>query len=353
MELAWLLYSKGKSLNQQQNPTKRVKDALKYAVKLMKLQLEALLKCLSSDLKVNLPFKGHVCLPVSNGYKIFDLEHDTVVKLFSSQADTAVINKEVELNLKVRSLNLGSLLQDWSVDERWYKESYVNSHHLKFTNWAVFSGTLHQRLIPLISQIILAAPAKSKNLLEYSNHLRDTLFSESGKLSNRSLDPEKIEKIKFFWDTVSNKLESFAKIQPTVVLTLTHGDLSLLHVLDQPGNDVMIDWEYMNYRSAVFDLYHIFFQEWTHRKPPASPINLAGAVASLESQLHKSQTFSQQDVSNISISTDLYRWLYYIEHICQALEMSTPTDRKLDYILGWIEGFMGYEEKITNIMQPH
>ena len=131
-----------------------------------------------------------------------------------------------------------------------------------------------------------------------------------------------------------------------IYLVLSHGDFSPKHVLITDHSAVTIDWEAAGYRSVLFDLCNAFFQQlWLRHAVPGIVSELDSAISSLQSSL----TLSAPSIANeLLLSSEFYRWLYYIERVCRIVEVHEMSDRMLDNILRWIEAFNRYEEILAN-----
>ena len=107
----------------------------------------------------------------------------------------------------------------------------------------------------------------------------------------------------------------------------------------------IIDWEGAGCRSALFDFYSYFFYRPVCRNVPVETVALEikEALPKFLSRLAE----QDPDISNSLMHLeDSYRWIYYIEQICQEVEREmTDTNLDiLDFILRYINAFILFEE---------
>ena len=94
--LAWWLYWYGKPLGFRGQGLRRMLGDCKrlFCATIMLLYYRYLFPP-TADKVLALPISGHLCLKVHSGYKIFDLRHSVVIKVFSPTADSAKVQREI------------------------------------------------------------------------------------------------------------------------------------------------------------------------------------------------------------------------------------------------------------------
>ena len=205
----------------------------------------------NADSVIELPVFGQLCLKVQNGYKVFDLRRQVVVKVFSQEINPAIVRYEIEQVRRVGTHRFAPSVRRWNVEERWYEEDYVNGY-----------TTSQESLVPLIADMMLVVPPREVGALAYAHNLGAAVWSERGKLSDRQLDTAHANKIRGFVRAVIDQLESAGERQ--IYLVFSHGDFSPRHVLTTGHSSVAVDWEAVGSRSALFDLFDAYFQRCFH-----------------------------------------------------------------------------------------
>ncbi len=135
--LPWLIYLKGNTLGLS---PKRLPEALKTARRFLgwgKRLARYALPFRNEQLRLELPFRGHLCLEVHRGYKVFDLSRDTVVKIFKPEVDPSSVVTEMQRARTISLYDFAPHVRRWNVEERWYEEDYVNGILLRRIHKAI------------------------------------------------------------------------------------------------------------------------------------------------------------------------------------------------------------------------
>ena len=141
-----------------------------------------------------------------------------------------------------------------------------------------------------------------------------------------------------FVRSLVNRLQRVGDRQ--IYLVLSHGDLSVGHVLRTNNRAVLIDWEAVNFRSALFDLYEFYFARVRrgHRNRDMT-IELPKAIADLERRLALNTAAGNSGLLSIASSAETYRFVYYIERVVKGRKQAKQH----------MDAFNWYEERlITN-----
>ena len=335
--LAWRLYSRGKPFGfRNKGVLASYYDARRVLSLLKALRRER--RGQGNKPVIELEVRGDLCLPVHNGYKVFDLRRKTTVKLFSPEIDLDTVRSEVERVQDVGRHSFAPSVRRYSIEDRWYEEDFINGYPARFSSWDAFPEAFRSHLAPMVRDMILATAPKPVNALEYVRAKQAVLEVEGGKLGDRRLDAARVEAIRNFTGAVTEQLR--ADGERRVCLVFSHGDFSPKHVLVTASGGVAVDWETFGYRSALFDLYNAFFQQlWLRHEAPDIVAQMGKAIAVLQSQLARSSELSQ----TLSLAK-FYRRIYYIERVCRIVEVQEMNDPMLDNILRWIDAFNRYED---------
>ncbi len=296
------------------------------------------------DSVLHLPFYGQICVPVHKGYKIFDIRRGVVVKVFDSDVATSAINKEIEQLKKISKIDFAPSLKSWNIEERWFEESFysgsLDSSHNPMDSETVLTKFC-QKLVPYIHTLMLFQPPRSIKALE---HVEKTLeILEVSRSSRKEPKFEEFKKIENFLESIVDRLRTEGNC--SVFLTMTHGDFCPANMLNTRCGMKVIDWEGVEDRSVLFDLYSYFFYRPVSRKVP---------VAIVASEINDALPFFLSSVSkkapeifdSLSKLGRVYRLVYYVEHISKEVEREM-TDKNLNMmesILGYIDVFNSYED---------
>ena len=297
-----------------------------------------------THLVLELPCYGQFCVPVHQGWKIFDLRKEVVIKIFDHDVPAAVILGEVERLGYIAKIDFAPSIRRWNVEKRWYEEDYLNgsldSSHKPMDSEALLTK-FHDDVVHKLNALILFQEPKATNAVLYGTNIAKIL--ESSRLSRQDSTVGELKRIQYFVDSIVARL----KIEEDcpILLVFAHGDFVPANMLNTPHGMKMIDWEGAGYRSALFDFYSYFFYRSTSRNISVSTLILEvqKALPLFMAELAK----KAQDVSeSIRRMESVYRWIFYIEMLCRLIEreMSDKNLNVLYYISRYLEAFNGYEE---------
>lgn len=355
--LAWILFFKKDTLRPAMNPDlralsiKEVSSRLLSHYRRMKKILILLLVFARqkysgriSESAVILPVFGHICVPVHKGYKIFDLRRETVAKVFDHDIEESSISSEIEGLKNVAPLHFAPSIKRWNLAERWYEEDYVNGSlndpKPPLDSARLFEHFVSELMHPLNSLILFQKPSM-KNAVEYVNGMLEKF--NAGRLPGQKLPEKEFKTIKSFLNSLVERLRGEGNLP--VYLVFTHGDFCPANMLNTRHGIKIIDWEGAGYRSALFDFYSYFFYRPVCRNVPVKTVafEIKEALPIFLSRLAERSPEISRSLMQLE---DSYRWMYYIEQVCQEVEREmTDTNLDiLDFIIRYIQAFSHYEE---------
>ena len=131
-----------------------------------------------------------------------------------------------------------------------------------------------------------------------------------------------------------------------IPLVFTHGDFSLVNILNTKNGVKVIDWADSGQRSALHDFYNYFFTELYYDRLSFSYLpKIRDAVLALQTRI----AFRNHKITETFIPLfKRYRWLYYIERIALLLEREL-NEKTLNVILKSAEVFKKYENYANDV----
>ena len=294
-----------------------------------------------------LPAYGQICLPVHRGYKIFDLRRKVVIKVFDHDIDTSTVAAEVEQLNTVSQIEFAPSLRGCNIEERWYEEDYVPGtlHDSdKPLDTAALLKHFRDAILPKLHALVLFKKPTTTHALKYAYTLQKAL--SVSRLGQHESTVGEFAKIQAFVDSTIGHLGTDGN--PQINLVFTHGDFCPANMLTTRQGLKLIDWENAGYRSALFDFYSYFFYRAACRNV---------AVSKIVFEINKAlplfiSTLSARDArisTNLIHMEQVYRWIYYLEYICQDVERER-TDKQLNilaFIRRYMEAFHCYDEMMA------
>ena len=342
MILAWFLCLMNKSLGLGLLGLTRRK-----AARLVKSFAWRWLRPQSRASALELPVYGNLCLQVHRGYRVFDFHRVSVSRVFSSEVDAASVAAEIKRARDASLLDFAPTIRRWNTQQRWYEEDYVIGRPGSSLAQSVASELLRtycQDIEPCITSMILLQPPLRIDLSEYISKLTYIIYNS--KAFKSKLDHSKISTIRQFVEMTARQLRREENRQ--IDLVFSHGDFSLVNIVNSRHGIKVIDWESADHRSVLSDLYNYFFTEVYYKRATidiASELNQA--IASLQSRLALEAPELARTLPSLE---QIYRNLYYIERVCTLLEREL-NDQRLDVILSSIDVFSRYQEaqRVSNL----
>ncbi|RJQ47989.1 MAG: hypothetical protein C4538_04545 [Nitrospiraceae bacterium] len=304
-----------------------------------------------SELSVELPFYGQVCMLVNKGYKIIDLRRGVTIKVFRDDVDIPAITNEMQCLQKGNLFDFAPSIRRMNINERWYEEEYIDGdrdYSAKPRNSSEIMKKFQEEIIPCLERLIFHQSLMTKHIKDYVDEIRSILSCDNS-LREKS-NAQYLEKIIAFIDSIAEQLRSKGDLP--VYLALTHGDFCPANMLNTKRGLIILDWESATYRSALFDFYSYFFFRSVHQKLPVDKLNNEIKVA-LPFFVSKLDSMAPDISRNLKTFEEVYRWLYYIERVSMLMEREKHDTKHniFEVILRFIEVFKTYEdintEKLT------
>jgi hypothetical protein len=191
---------------------------------------------------------------------------------------------------------------------------------------------------------MLAEPARKVDAMEYLQTRRQVLHSPGSQLCDRQLASDSVDRVRKFVDTVIERLSGVA--DPSIYLVLSHGDFSARHILESDHGLVIVDWEAVGQRSALFDLYDSFFQRIVQGDGNSEGLERLGVA--IDQLITKLMATIEPKSSKLALSlkaVDLYRLVYYVESITWFVGPSKRiTSRGLEKLVRMVKTYQRFEQ---------
>ncbi|HID72688.1 TPA: hypothetical protein EYP38_01990, partial [Candidatus Micrarchaeota archaeon] len=213
-------------------------------------ELEPYLAALDGASPQTLPLYGQLCKPCHQSHRTFDIRKKTVVKLFDREVEQAVVAREVALLKSLSHIEFAPSIRKWSIEERWYQEDYVEGspESLRPGNTDELLRTFRHDIGPRLVQIMLFKRPVEDSISNYLDqnfrHLDDARLKDD--IHNNGLG-----EIDAFVDTMREKVLSSGS--HSFCRAFSHGDFCPANMLHTGTGLKIIDWEGVEYRSALFD----------------------------------------------------------------------------------------------------
>jgi hypothetical protein len=247
---------------------------------------------------IKLPVYGQVAMfkKNDNAYMIFDAERE-VVTFFPAGSPKEMKTGKVSYLRKIGQSGIGPRIMEENRKEGWYKEEYLNTPH-EPPEKLEQSERLQTEVMGFIGRVISQFPIKTVPLSHYVTKLM-------AKLPDNMLEDEhyapKINQILSFIAMLREGLSQAE--EQNIDLAFSHGDLHLKNLIRRDGRLIGIDWEFMKWRSLLYDAY--YFYNFIRKEPDASAL-LRELEASKELELSP-------------INPDTYRMVFQLEWIVHWL----------------------------------
>jgi hypothetical protein len=254
----------------------------------------------------------------------------------------------------VGSQALAPVVRRWHVEERWQEEDYCNGFPAAGPDWTTFMRAANEYFIPLIAQTIFISPTEKVGTLAYIGRLNEELSATQNRISNDETDALPVNALKHFLDGIVDRLRLAG--ERSIWLGRSHGNFVPRHVLVTKHRFVLVDWDASGIRSALFDLYDVFFS-WLGSKSPRPYMAdmMRGAIAHLQSWIARHTGANNNSLVSSLCEADVYRWIYYLERGYQILGRAdtadTPTElqlsKQLRRMARYVDRFSLYEKMLS------
>jgi len=336
LNLAWLLFTKSRSL-QLRSPLKprRLVKTLRAFI-LTRLGFNK-----KSDIK-EFPVHGNLIIEVHGGYRVFSFSQKIVTKVINANSNPSEIMREIRGVRLASQFDFAPKIFRWNIEQGWYEEELINgivSYSLINSDSAALLNMFKQEIAPCLEKMILIPKLEKTTVRKILGQCSQTL--DRKQISRIKLDEDKIDAIYQFIQLIISKLLESA--DQTVFRTITHGDFSLRNMLSSKKGLVVIDWEGIAYRSALFDLYNFFLTELYYDRVSTDLISeTRQAIECLNGKLNPQ---FPEIAKHLIDFAEIYRLLYYVERICMLVERGL-NKKILEVIIRSIRIFSEYEKAI-------
>jgi hypothetical protein len=258
------------------------------------------------------------------------------------EVNLSVVKNEIEAMQKTSLLDFTPKLHDWNIDERWYEEDFINgipfySNPRSETNISI--KIFERSILPCLQEMILLQETKKIALHDYVENINKNITEQIRSIS--SIQKAKRNSINRFLENIFRAL--LVKNDFKIPLVFSHGDFSLINILNSKTGIKVIDWEGANFRNPLYDLFNYFFTELYYKRIPNKILpEIINAIESLKSSV-------KADLPEIAASletfSETYRKLYYLERL-RMLLMRDESENGLKVIFNSMELFDSFETYI-------
>ena len=344
--LYWL-YHRGKSFRLRPTTAIELLKSLRTPLSWIGRLILSRLSITQGQPVLDLPFYGHICLEVHRGYKIFNLKQCTVTKVFKPEVDPNMIIQEIDRCRYAAQYDFSPAILAWDLQDRWYTEEFVNGYPVtsythgypvSSSNPKDFLSTYYRYIAKNIEKMAVCDKPQMVNTSDYIGKILELFLTKTAGESKNSQAKE-IDQIWRFINQTAEKLQKRGECDLYIVLS--HGDFGNNHVLDIGFRTVMIDWEYMSYRSVLFDFYSCFLEQLFFKRNVPDIVNqIYEALLYLQNSLYKRDSHIADSLVDLH---GIYRFVFYIERICTDVDYGLFVKTKLR----WIDTFKAYERMQT------
>lgn len=295
---------------------------------------------------VELPCFGQLCLPVHQGFKVFDFFKKVVTKVFDQDVPHAIVRHEINVLKDVSDLGFATSIRRWNVDERWYEEEYMpgvlDSSYIPLDTKTLIDQ-FSRKQVHLLTGLIRCRPQKWQQVREYVLEIKDLL--PLGDWPDVGKEAQNVQSITSFLDATIMQLQPEG--DRIMVLAFSHGDFVPANMLTAKDGVKLIDWEGAGYRSALYDFYSYFFYRSVSRDIPVRILlnEVQRALPLFLSELVQTKWDVARSVSDMA---SVYRRTFYVEMIVRLVNRAL-SDRNLPifhYLNRYLRIFMCYEEML-------
>jgi hypothetical protein len=287
---------------------------------------------------LELPFYGNLCLRVHRGYKFFNLKRKTVVKSIEPEVSPEYVASEINAVRKASSLDFAPKIRNWNIPDRWYEEDFVGGSlcHLNSGSQTSFTHSIFQReIVDCLEEMILLQKPVIVDIQEYTNRLTEIITKR--KASTTLIDKTNLSSLDSFIEFTTKSLY-LKKIK--IPLVFSHGDFSLVNVLNTNSGKKVIDWEGASTRNPLYDLYNFFLTELYYNRAAKNLVKeINGAILNLHARLKRKVPEIAATIIEFSL---IYRQLYYLERVCLLFERAL-NENVIKVIFRSIDVFNSYE----------
>jgi thiamine kinase-like enzyme len=292
---------------------------------------------------LRLPVNGTWCWSVRGGYKVFDMAHKSVIKVYEPEAEKEIIKKEVSLLSKIGQQEIAPSLKKWNIDEGWYEEEFIRglsgNELIPKESPEVVMDRYLSFIEPNLEKIILSGSPKPLSSLRYLESLEDSL----GTGRDSTNDPEVLKAHSFIHETASRCKGLLGQRDGQIYLTFCHGDFHQFNMFWTGSALKLIDWEAAQRLSLLFDFFNFFLsQVYLENTSLDWPTEVHKGLERMRSLLSENDPHLGESIRD---NANLYRLIYYIERIHTFLNPFGLDSRKISR---WIKAFEKFEMNKVN-----
>ena len=291
---------------------------------------------------LTLPARGHLCMRVHRGHKVFNFSELTTTKIFDHETDAAAVSSEIQSVHDAASLDFTPTLLEVDPQNRWYTETFIPGKQSSKRKQSDPTSLYDSVIVDHLCKIILCKPVRNIELAEYLDEIRNLIMQQ---LTDTYFDDEFSTHVHDFVCRIAARLE--ASESAPIHLTFTHGDFSFVNFLQTNSGIAVLDWESAQHRSMLNDLYNYFLTELYYKRTRSNLLTeINDAILSLSQRLASKAPELAGDAVNLK---DVYRWLYYLERMHVLLDRK-PSANQVTVILRSMDVFDKHESLASS---PH
>jgi thiamine kinase-like enzyme len=307
VSFAWYLYFNYKSLQLH-----TFRNRYRIIKKIKKLWLLRRSTARHNDTTL-LPVYGNLALKVHRGYKVFDFKKQVVTKLFSTDTPEEAVHNEIKAVQEAGKLDFAPTIRRIDLNERWYEEDFIVGSPFLSQVEGVTQKKLkdiNQSLIQCLYSTMTSCPPRQIDLYSYANNIKQNVLKRCRE--DATMPRETHAEIETFVTTMTGNI-CLAK-SVSLNLLFSHGDFSLVNLLNTRNGISVIDWEGAELRNPFCDLFNLYCTEAYYERIQLESMipQLGDAMEDLKRLMHADDT---RLLNSLPGGLRLYGWLYYLERV--------------------------------------
>jgi Phosphotransferase enzyme family len=297
---------------------------------------------------MSVPFRGHILINTSGGYKVFNLYTKTVVTKYEDKLTAKDFTGKISNLKKLEKLGIAPKVRDVDYQNHIIIEEFINLPKANF--FYPINSYFYEKILPVWKYNVENYPRKKINCKEYILTQKLFIFRVIEELKESGFNKKLLSQIQNFVENVSNQISS-ANFKNEIELSISHGDLHAWNILLNKRKAIVIDWDTFKERSLYHDVYYMFFHNIFGGKNvnyPAFLQSLETCLENIEGEIPNCK--KSYNEYNTNASLDMYRSLFYLEYIyldfekrLQALTDTDSIQRRLINIQECIDTFTEVE----------
>lgn len=286
-------------------------------IRLMKSVALSRVRPLSPDQCVTLTQFGHLGMQVHRGIKLFDFKRSEVTKVFDNGVSREEADAEIASSKAASGIRAAPRFLMADSDAAWFKEEYVCGTHA--TDLVEPGSSDYLQYYPAIEACLLelagSSPVASVPAKKYIRELGSGPYADRWR--DAGIEVGDLASIKDYVEALQNWLLGNVK-QRKLRLVTAHGDFSLVNTLLAEGELRIIDWDGIQPRSAMGDMFNFALAE--HYYERTSKDFVAEAVM-LFDRYRDAFVNRHSDLEDaVSMGNEVALRLYYLERIRLMLD---------------------------------